>query len=233
MPALSDIALIGVWERGRSGNAVTRAMLLAAASAEFADRDPADLTISERDGAILRLRAATFGKALQGYTDCRRCGERLEFDFDCDVLLANQHAPHSREFSAGGLRFRFPNSRDLLAVAAAGDADEAAHDLVSRCCLEPGAVIAGNATLLDQVEASIAAHDPGFDVRLGFACAECAYVWEEPLDIAAWFWDEIELRAQGLFDVVHVLASAYGWSEAQILAMGAARRGAYLERCLA
>jgi hypothetical protein len=48
------------------------------------------------------------------------------------------------------------------------------------------------------------------------------------LDTAALLWDEITARAGALLHEVHRLASAYGWSEAQILALSPARRARYL-----
>ena len=40
---------------------------------------------------------------------------------------------------------------------------------------------------------------------------------------------ELEAQAKRLLRSVHVLASAYGWSESEILALSEARRDAYVE----
>ena len=48
------------------------------------------------------------------------------------------------------------------------------------------------------------------------------------LDAGQLLWEEIEARALVLLREVHHLASAYGWSEAQILALTPARRASYL-----
>ena len=50
------------------------------------------------------------------------------------------------------------------------------------------------------------------------------------LDVPGLVWDEVDAVARRLVDEVHALASAYGWAERDILAMGAARRAAYLAR---
>jgi hypothetical protein len=81
------------------------------------------------------------------------------------------------------------------------------------------------------VDAALAAADPGAAIDLTFECAACARSWSERLDIVSWMWGEIDARAHGLLDDVHVLAAHYGWSEDQILDLGSARRAAYLERC--
>jgi hypothetical protein len=64
---------------------------------------------------------------------------------------------------------------------------------------------------------------------LDFACPSCGHEWQSLFDIAAFFWAEIAAQARRLLREVHQLASAYGWREADILAMSARRRRAYLE----
>ena len=181
-------------------------------SQQDAARDPIELSIGERDAAILRLRAARFGPRLQGYTDCPFCAERLEFDFDCASLLADLHEPQGNEFTAGAFRFRLPNSRDLMAVANTADTVAAAHGLMRRCCLDAPDTIAWTDALLDEIESRIDALDPAADIRFALTCAACAHAWDERLDIAAWCWDEVEAHAQRLLDEVHRLALAL-WLE--------------------
>jgi len=48
-------------------------------------------------------------------------------------------------------------------------------------------------------------------------------------DIVSFFWSEICVQAKRLLREVHILARAYGWREADILSMSAARRQLYLE----
>jgi hypothetical protein len=47
--------------------------------------------------------------------------------------------------------------------------------------------------------------------------------------VAALLWVEVEAGAIALVQDVHLLAAAYGWSEAEVLGLGPARRRAYLE----
>lgn len=231
MQALSDTRLVALWERGQRRSTVIRGLLLAVESEEIGERDPAQLSIGERDAAILRLHARRFGPRLQGYTDCPSCGERLEFDFDCAKLLQELSSPQGSEFTAGDLRFRLPNSSDLIAIANTNNVVAAERSLLRRCCLDAADVTEWTDALVAQFEERIGALDPAADIRFGFTCAACTDTWNERFDIVAWCWDEIELRARRLFDEVHELARAYSWSEVQILALGEARRRAYLERC--
>jgi len=230
MQALSDTALLAIWERGRTGDAVARALLLLdAALPQLGLEDGAELTIGDRNAAILKLRRATFGDRLPGCVDCRQCGERLEFEFDPGELPAASIG--ARQFTlASGLRFRLPTSRDLAAAAESRDEDAAVEVLLRRCCLDAPAV-AWSADLLPAVEAEMAWLQQAADIEIGLVCAACGHGWSEPFDICGYFWDELEQRAARLLDDVHRLALVYGWDEQRILALSDVRRDAYLARC--
>jgi hypothetical protein len=231
MRVLSDSELLAVWERGHRREGLARALLLAAESAEVGEADAAGLCVGERNAAILRLRNGNFGPDLRGHIDCPRCAEQLEFSFDSAAALARMHAPEKTEFSSGEFRFRLPTGRDLAAVADAADFAAAARLLVRRCCLDELDAAECTDDLLSDVGQKMEELDAGADLRFGFACSACGHSWVEHLDLAAWCWAEIELRAQRLFDQIHRIAGAYGWTESQILALGEARRRAYLARC--
>jgi hypothetical protein len=71
--------------------------------------------------------------------------------------------------------------------------------------------------------------DPLSETRLTLECPKCGNRWEDTLEFAAFLWAEIEARAKRLLFEIHTLASAYGWTEAEILALGDRRRATYLE----
>ncbi len=52
--------------------------------------------------------------------------------------------------------------------------------------------------------------------------------WDAGCHKATQLWREIHAWAKRQLDEVHTLASAYGWSEADILAMSASRRRRYV-----
>jgi hypothetical protein len=66
------------------------------------------------------------------------------------------------------------------------------------------------------------------DSRIEIHCPACGAQSSAEFDIAAFFWQEITAQARRLLREVHALARAYGWREADILAMSARRRQAYL-----
>ena len=71
--------------------------------------------------------------------------------------------------------------------------------------------------------------DPMAETILSLDCPACGYAWEETIDIATFLWSEVEARAKRLLVEVHTLASAYGWSEQEILSLSEPRRSVYLQ----
>jgi hypothetical protein len=83
--------------------------------------------------------------------------------------------------------------------------------------------------LVDRLAERLAAGDPWAETLLALRCPACRHEWTVLLDTAAFVWTALRSRAQRLVHDVHTLARAYGWREADILAMSSWRREAYLE----
>jgi len=250
MRPLTASDILKAWEQGEAQSAIDRALtVLAVACPELSHDELAALGIGERDARLFELRALTFGPRLDGFTPCPECGERLEFTFDAAAIRDRSLTPSAEaefEFEANGyaLRFRLPNSRDLAAVAVCDDVAAARRLLAERCVVrasgaEQTAVCSHTGqtevrpTFSEDVIAQLAERidqcAPDAELTLDFVCPSCGNGWQAPLDIAAFFWAEIAAEARRLLREVHLLASAYGWREAEILAMSARRRQAYLE----
>lgn len=82
---------------------------------------------------------------------------------------------------------------------------------------------------LAEIGERLALADPLAETRLSLHCPECGKDWQAVLDLASFFWTEIESRVRQILFSIHTLASAYGWSEAEILALGDERRALYME----
>lgn len=239
MRALSAAELLDVWEIGAGQPAVERMLtLLAAACPELSRAALAQLSIGQRDAYLLTLREWTFGPQLRGLATCPACGERLELTFTvAEIRVAPPQSPEGPlTLSVAGyeVQFRLPNSADLLALEA--QPDPAAANQILECCLlnvQHGGEAVSAAALPPEVTAAVVAAmaqaDPQADVRLALTCPACGHAWQALFDIAAFFWHEINTWANRLLREVHRLASAYGWREADILALGPRRRQAYLE----
>ncbi|HXS20079.1 MAG TPA: hypothetical protein VN735_02560 [Steroidobacteraceae bacterium] len=227
---LTDRQLLDVCGRGHERHPLDRALLLLAAALPGEETGGlADLTLAERDQALLALRAATFGRRLASYIDCASCGQRLEFQLDTANLLAiSENAPAQGTVQLGERRFRLPTSRDLARIAEVSEEAEASRRLAGLCCIDGGEAALSN-ELIANLEEAFARADPGGNIQLNFDCPACHRSWEEVFDIGEYFWEELETSSRLLIAQVHRLASAYGWSEHDILSLGAVRRALYIE----
>ena len=76
---------------------------------------------------------------------------------------------------------------------------------------------------------ALAQADPMADLRLGLTCVACGHAWQSPFDTASFLWTELDAWAARILREVHTLASAYGWTERDILSLSPGRRAQYLE----
>ena len=124
---------------------------------------------------------------------------------------------------AGAWELRAPTLAELDEATATADPDA----MLRARCLSPltsDAAPPSTAQLdaaLDQVSGTAALHGQ-------VACAECDSTFDSGLDIAALLWHRICAAAPRVLEDVAALASAFGWSEAAILALPASRRTHYL-----
>jgi hypothetical protein len=229
MRALTFSDVLALWERGAQCHALDRTALLCAwARPELPAQTIVDLPLGTVSASLLNLREASYGARIQCHVDCQRCGERLELELRCPELLQPM-AESLSEIEVRGLRVRAPCLRDLAAVAGEPDVERAAQKLLARCTVQtavaPGAL---PHEAMREVEDALEALDPNADLVLDVHCAACGHCGAVQLDAGELLWDEIDAHARGLLYEVHVLARAYGWTEAEILELGAARRAKYL-----
>ena len=201
------------------------AALLALAAAP--GEDTMALPIGERDGRLLALRAATFGRDLTAIASCPACAERVEVTLDAAGFAENPSARNEVEVRAAGrvIRARVPNGHDVLAAMTSDDARRA---LLERCIVDGDARTLPD-EVLTAVEEELERADPRADLRLVLTCPTCDAKWDDGFDITSFFWTEINLAATRLARQVHTLAAAYGWREPDILAMTPWRRQLYVE----
>lgn len=236
MRALSAGELLTVWEKGLMQQPVKRALaLLTAACPEISPSQLAQLSIGQRDTLLLTLRSGTFGSQIQSLATCGKCGENLELNFSVTDICTSPPTP-SETFSlrvAGwDIEFRLPNSLDLMAPTSL---DNQPRTLLERCLLQvkEHEEIQPVEKLPDEIASTVitqmAKLDPQADVLLNLCCPACGHQWQSTFDIVSFFWSEIHAWAIRTLREVHILASTYGWGEAEILAMSPYRRQLYLE----
>jgi hypothetical protein len=240
MLALSAGELLSVWEQSFAQPRHERALrLLAATCPEASSDELAALSIGQRDARLLRLREWTFGAGLGGLTTCPACDNRLELNFNvADIHIAAEGAsvePLSVTIDDYDIRFRLPDSRDIAAITGSLDIAAGQRQLFKRCLLsvrhrdvETSAEDLPD-EILEATAERMGAADPQADVQLSLACVQCGHQWQSVFDIESFFWSEIQAWAVRILREVHLLARAYGWREADILAMSPRRRQIYLE----
>ena len=241
MNALSAHAILQLWENGLARHPVERALLILATAlpAMPADELPL-LSIGQRDRYLLAVREATFGRQLAASITCPACQGQLEFTCTTgDIRVPAAEEPEGQWYQevieGYTLTFRVPNSDDLALIVDARDPGRARQLLLARCIQQASRedVAIGitdlPATVLSALVERMAEHDPQAEILLNLTCPGCDQHWSELFDIAAFILVEIEVCARRLLYAIHTLASAYGWREADILALSAGRRAFYLE----
>jgi len=235
---LTPADVFDLCDRGEGYGPSTRALLLlGAASPDASWEELAELPLGERDRRLLRLRAATLGPRLEAQARCPACKETAEVDLDTAELLATGEAVPELELRRDDLRVRVRPvvSRDLLAAEVCDGVEQIRRRIAERCLLaawrdeEPMDPADLAPRELDLVAEALAAADSGAELLLDLGCPSCGQGWQELLDVAAFFWAELERRSSRVVLEIHLLARAYGWREADVLAVSPRRRRQYLE----
>jgi hypothetical protein len=246
MRVLKVADLLQIWESGVALTAVQRALLLlTAVFPDSATDELAQISIGQRNKQLLLLREALFGHSLESVVSCPQCNNRLELQFSTQDLLAQDVLPiaepnqHSIvEVDEYQVQFRNPNSLDIATIPPEATMEEAQNHLLARCILEisneanPVSLDNIPDTVVQQVVAMMAEKEPLADSYVVLHCPSCEHSWNAFFDIVSYLWTEIERWAAGILQEVHILASAYGWHEDDILDMSSWRRQLYLEKIL-
>ncbi|SCE82981.1 hypothetical protein GA0070216_102353 [Micromonospora matsumotoense] len=232
-PPLTEVELVHTWDSALGRPGPGRGLLLLGRA--DADRLP----VGEVTALLLAAAAGWTGGRVAATVDCRACPEHLEVTLTVADLLAAAPQRTDPDRTAGPftltwrghlLTLRLPTTADLAGAARAGDAAAAERWLFDACLLDAVPPLADPSAALPAVSAAMADRDPLGVVAVSLTCPSCGGTTEALLDVPAWAWQAADARVRRLLDEVHRLARAYGWSEAEVLALGPHRRAAYLER---
>jgi hypothetical protein len=238
MQALSSRDFLDLWERGFSLHPLDQGLLALGAALPGASYEGlANWPLGVRNRALVALRCSCFGPRLHAWTSCARCGEKLAFEMDDKVWVEEQVAGDPRPSEpivVKGHSFRLPTTRDLARAAGEADLGLAIRRLLENCRVDTADSPASSVEDLSEEDLHLIGErmvsaDPLAETRLMLLCPECGHQWEELFDIVTFFWAEIEARAKRLLFELHTLASAYGWTEKEILSLSEPRRALYLE----
>jgi hypothetical protein len=241
MRPLSANYILRIWEIGQGQHPIDRALtFLTFACPEKTTDELASLTIGQRDAYLLALREISLGPKLNGFTECPKCRERLEFHLNVSDIRISEPTMtvmhnHTLKLEEWELLFRLPNSLDLGAIASCQDVATADSLLLQRCILQanyngtPVSYDRLSPEVINQLAEQMAEADPQAEILLNLKCSACGYEWQSLFDILSFFWTEITAQAKRLLREVHLLARFYGWRETDILSMSAVRRQLYLD----
>lgn len=224
--ALNEAALLSLWEQGQGRRPLDLALLLLWGCTGLDGDAAAALPLGERDRRLLQARMALFGPTLQATADCPHCGNCLAFELPLPELSGHWVAADAGTVvSCTSGRFRVPTSADLAHALGSAEPRRALAEALrveARGTLDEAAMAAA--------EAALAAADPAAQIDIALRCDACGAAFDAPFDAADCLWSDVQRAARHTLDDVHQLASAYGWSEAEVLAVPPARRRHYLQR---
>jgi len=232
-PALADAAvLLAAWEAASAVPACAVGATLLHRSGLVDDlADALDLPLAASTAAIAQLYVDAFGDVVDAVVGCAACGETLEVALPLAHLTRSPEAPATDAVAVPGeeLVVRCPTSRDLLAAAASADPTAA---LLARCVTDAGGTAVDPGSLAGPRRAAVDAAAERLAgaaaVVLHAGCPACGGEVRVDVDVAALVWQRICVEVPVVLAEVAELSAAFGWSEADVLAMSRVRRDAYL-----
>ncbi|HEX6082965.1 MAG TPA: hypothetical protein VF266_00465 [Thermoanaerobaculia bacterium] len=219
-----DLLLLG---GGKSVPHLVRELLTAVGGAGVEE-----LPVGDVESLLLALRASLLGEHIHAEIACpsKGCRTRIDVSFTVADYLRHHKPRKARGLSADGawltdaegMTFRIPTLRDQVDVSGSAGAPEKLYERCVRGDASPRA--------RRRIERVLDAIAPTLSDYVGGACPECGLAVEVYFDVEQFVLRELRDTAAEVIDDVHLLASRYGWSEADIVALPRSRRTAYAER---
>ncbi|MGC0273299.1 hypothetical protein ACO0LV_09920 [Pseudactinotalea sp. Z1739] len=244
MVTVDESWLLRAWEAAGAVPRAARGAVFATEAGVTPDLDAAlDLPVAGLTVLLARLYAEQFGPTAAAVLDCTACGLTLDVQVPVESVTADDGGAQvtgqvtNEVTTTPGRRWsvRVPTTRDLLAAREEPDVVSA---LLARCVSDPDAHhSAGTDVQADPVAltADAGALDAALAELAGAAaatveahCPECGATTSAAVDIATFLSASIDRDAPSLLAEIADIAAVFGWSEAEILRLGRARRTAYL-----
>ena len=202
------------------------------------------LTRGDRDFLALRLRRALFGERLSLVVTCVNpaCAARADLDLEVDSLAPERQEPGAEfldiQTPAGLARVREPTGTDDRELShIGGSRSERAAELWSRLLIDldgrgpltPRGWLELAAPVRHSIALGLSEGSSAPDLGVATACPSCSASMLLTIDPLTLLVRELRQGSERLIAEVHCLAWAYGWSQADILALPRPRRWRYLE----
>lgn len=235
--ALADPGrLLAAWEAAAAAPPSVRGAVLAGSCGAVESVDAAlDLPLAAQADLLARLYGESFSQDVEGSLTCAACGAVAEVRLPLSAFAAADDGSDGRRRSValpggGAAVVRALTARDLLEAAGA---DDPARTLVERSVtdaeglpLDPAGLDEAARTDVDAAAESLAG---GAALVLRAVCPGCGADVVAPADVGVLLWDRVAALAPIVLAEVAELATAFGWSQAEVLSLSALRRAAYLE----
>jgi hypothetical protein len=235
---LSERNLLLVWETGLQQSLIERSLaLLELVFPEFSPEKSVLWSIGERDARLLQVRELLFGSTLHNTANCPFCGTKTEWESLLDSFklqtIGDATIPNLTDLNHEGyqIRFRLPNSADLLELADASP-DVGTDVLLQKCIVQASHHSLGATDLpvgvKERIIREMEKNDPQANISLQLSCPDCKQEWVLNFDIMQYLWMEIDAWARRTIGDIGLLAYHFKWSENDILGMSRFRRNLYL-----
>jgi hypothetical protein len=192
-----------------------------------------DLPAADLGAVALAIRRAWLGDIVrtEGFCSGAACRERMDITFAISSYLAHHRPRPFRgvlpgraagwfELTGCPASFRLPTIGDLRAAVSAPDPEL----FLRQRCVNPASVSSAVARRISRAMDALA---PSLDGPVTAQCPACGDSVVFHFDPLTYALAELQAAAGGLYEDVHLLASAFGWPEHDILAMPRQRRARY------
>jgi hypothetical protein len=233
----SAAKLLELCDAGRRALPIERSLLLLRAVCPHAQAVEG-WPLGSVNARLLELRAAMFEPHWQCIADCPACGSPTDVNLDLDSMTravgdASGEEARRAEGTGWSITYRLPTIGDVLRVIKSRDTARAQlQQAVVLAVIRDGEHVTSD-SLTEQMhvalDRAIEDADPLAAIDVCIECPCCALHWKESLNVIDLLWTEWVAASRRLVGEVARLASAFGWSESEILAMTASRRQQYLE----
>lgn len=208
--------LTGADELALAGIGTVPALALLKRLAEATDVTA--LTVCQTDRALAQIYLMLYGPQAECRAACNSCGENYEFTLDLPQIIAKQDTERTARPDIrgawtlpGGTRVRAPTHADL-----AGDPET----LATRLTLE------GEASA-DEVGAFLETASPVLTIDVDAPCPDCEATAQLRFDLSNYLTRRLTAEHPFLVRETHLIASRYGWSHREIMALTRDDRRAY------
>jgi len=195
----------------------------------------AELPAADVGAVALIIRQAWLGERISTDAHCPDpvCRERMDVAFSIPSYIAHHRprrfsglqAGHQAgwfELSGSAVSFRLPTIDDLRVAVTSADPEQYLRER----CVRPATLAAPVARRVSRAMTALA---PSLTGAITARCPACGGSGTLHFDPVTYSLTELRDAAAGVYEEVHLLASAFCWSERAILALPRGRRARYAE----